>query len=194
MALQLPSFKSLSKRDQFFVAIGIGVVLLVVSDRLVLGPWLNYQKKLKKEIKVLEQKVAGQSSLLSRQASVIVDEEMYKKYIHLGLASEVDIAAFLKEVEGLAAQARVSLQEVRPLATESGEWYREYGLEVHYLATLAEWTRFIYLLETSLSLLTIERVDLGLEKEDSKTLKGVLRIKRLVVLNEPQTAHTEDDE
>ena len=100
-------------------------------------------------------------------------------------ASEVELAAFLKEIENLAAQSQLSLQEVRPISTEGGEWYQEYGLEVHCLASLAEWTKFVYLIESSTSMLTIERAAMGLEKEGSKTLKGSMRIKRLVLLDQP---------
>lgn len=191
MALRLPDFKKMSKREKIAIALGFFVLFIVLSDRLVLSPWMNYRKKLKKEIKVLEQTAAGRNLLLSRRGSIAIDEELYKKYIHKGLSSEVEIAAFLKEIESLAAQSRVSLQEIRPLATDGGEWYQEYGLEVHYLASLPEWTAFVYLIESSPSLLTIERADVGLEKEGSKTLKGYMRVKRLVLLDQPAKPTTE---
>ena len=193
MALRLPDFKSMSPRERIGLAIGIGVILLVVSDRLVFSPWMNDRKKLKKEIQKLEQKIAGNNLILSRQGSITLDEEMYRKYIHIGLSSEVEIAAFLKEVENLAGQSHVSLQEVRPLPAEGGEWYQEYSLEVHFLASLAEWTRFIYMIENSTSLLTIERASVGREKEGSKTLKGLMRIKRLVLLETPAAPNVEGE-
>ncbi len=193
MALRLPDFKSMSTRERIGLAIGIGVVLLVASDRLVFSPWMNDRKKLKKEIQKLEQKIAGNNLILSRQGSITLDEELYQKYIHIGLSSEVEIAAFLKEVENLAGQSHVSLQEVRPLPPEGGEWYQEYGLEVNFLASLAEWTKFIYSIENSTSLLTIERASVGREKEGSKTLKGLMRIKRLVLLAQPAAPSVEGE-
>ncbi len=185
MAFKLPDFSKMSKREQIAIAVGSIIVMLVITDRLVFSPWFNYRKKLQKEIRSLEQIAAGRNLLLSRQGSITIDQELYKKYLHTGGSSEVEIAAFLKEVEDLAAQSQVSLQEVRPLNTEGGEWFEEYGLEVHYLAALPEWTRFVYLVDSSPSLLTIERADVGLEKEGSKTLKGSMRIKRLVLLDQP---------
>ncbi len=185
MALRLPDLKKVSKREQIALIVGACILFMVLSDHLVVSPWMDYRKKLKKEIKMLEQTLSGRKLLLSRLASVVVDQELYKKYIHKGQSSEVEIAALLKEIENLAAQSQVSLQEVRPIGTEGGEWYQEYGLEVHYLATLPEWTRFVYLIDSSPSLLTIDRSDLGLEKEGSKTLKGYMRIKRLVLLDQP---------
>lgn|GEM_PF-1516168 len=185
MAFKLPDFSKMSKREKIAVAIGAMILMLVVADRLVLSPWLDYRKKLKKEIRELEQTAAGRNLLLSRQGSIFIDQELYKRYIHKGESSDVEIASFLKEIESLAAQSQVSLQEVRPLNTEGGEWYEEYGLEVHFLSSLPQWTKFIYLLDSSSSLITIERNDMGLEKEGSKTLKGVIRIKRLVLNDQP---------
>ncbi len=193
MAFQLPDFKKMSKREQIAIVIGFFVIFVVASDRLVLAPWLSYRKKIKKEIKVLEQKLSGRNLLLSRQLNIIGDEAVYKKYMHKGLSSEVEIAAFLKEIESLGAESQVSLQEIRPMPTEGGEWYQTYGLEVHYLATLPEWTKFVYLIENSPSLLTIERADVGLEKEGSKTLKGLMRVKRLVLLDQPAKPISEEE-
>lgn len=185
MAFQLPDFKKLSKRERIAVAVGVCILFAVLSDRLVIGPWMSHRSKMVKEIKMLEQTAAGRKLLLSRMASITVDQELYKKYIHKGQSSEVELAAFLKEIENLAAQSQLSLQEVRPISTEGGEWYQEYGLEVHCLASLAEWTKFVYLVESSTSMLTIARATMGLEKEGAKTLKGSMRIKRLVLLDQP---------
>jgi Tfp pilus assembly protein PilO len=192
MALKLPDFKKISKRERIAVAVGVCILFAVLSDRLVVAPWMNHRNKMIKEIKMLEQTAAGRKLLLSRMASITVDEERYKKYIHMGQSSEVELAAFLKEIENLAAQSQLSLQEVRPISTEGGEWYQEYGLEVHCLASLAEWTKFVYLIESSTSMLTIERANVGLEKEGSRTLKGSMRIKRLVLLDQPAKPAVEE--
>jgi len=189
--MKLPDFKKISKREKMALMIGGAAVFLLAGYYLAFAPWLDYRAKLKKQIRGLERAAQSGNSILSRETDILRDRAVYERFVHLGGSSDNEIAAFLKEIETIASQTQVSLQEIRPLSTESGDWHQEYGLEVRFVGSLPDWIRFVYALESAETLFTISKVQMEKEAEDPKTLKGAMQIKKLVVVNEPVVAAEE---
>lgn len=183
--MKLPDLKKISKREKIALMIGGAALFLLAGYYLALAPWLEYRAKLKKQIRVLERSAQSGNLLLSRQTDILRDQAIYERFVHVGGSSDVEIAGFLKEIETLASQTQVSLQEIRPLNTESGDWHIEYGLEVRFVGTLPNWIRFVYALESAETLFTVSKVQMEKEADDPKILKGAMQIKKLVVSNEP---------
>jgi len=183
--MKLPDLSKISKRDKMILYAGAVVLFLVGGYYLAVTPWLEYRSKIKKQIKSLELVAQENNFLLSREMDILRERALYEKHVHFGVSSEVEIALFLKEIESLAGQVQVSLQEIRPLGTEFGEWHREYGLEVRFVAQLPNWIRFVHALENAATLFTISKVQMEKDAEDPRVLKGVMQVRKLVVSKEP---------
>jgi len=181
MKFKLPDFSKISKRERMMVMVGGAILILVLADRLVLSPWWDYIQKVKKEIKKTEQEVIQQNKLLRHKETVLEKLNQYQKYIHVGETPEIEMAAFLREIETLGKQSGVNLQEVRPLTSNVTDIYQEYGLEVNYQCGLFECLDFIYQIEKAESLLVIEKAVLGFNEQDKEMLQGHLRIRRVVM-------------
>lgn len=172
------SFKlpALQARERM-LAVGSGVVLMiVVMDRLVLGSWMAHQNNIREEVQILEETLQRYSRLLSYQERVISQLDPYRKYLRPPLENELQMAAFIEEIEGLASLSRVGLNEVKPLAIEEGEFSKQYSMDVMFECTLEEWVDFIVGIESSTSLYEIVRSSLAIKEDIPDRLVATLRV------------------
>lgn len=159
------------------MAVGSGfVVMIVVLDRLVLGPWMAHQTNVREEVVRLEETLQRYSRLLTYRERVLSQLEPYRKYLRPLLDDELQMAAFIKEIEGLASRSRVNLDEVKPLAVEAGEFSKQYSIDVEFDCTLEEWVDFIVNIESSTSLYEIVRSSLAVQDDVPDRLKATLRV------------------
>ena len=155
--LKLPSLPKLKPRERL-LATGSGVVLLMLLlDRLVLNPWLNHARTVRKEIQTMEQALNHYGRLLARKQYVLAQHERYQRYLRSPLPDELQMAVLLKEIEGLAEKSQIQLAEVKPLAPEGAGENRRYSLDVTFDCTLEQWVNFLIELESSPSLFPSSR-------------------------------------
>jgi Tfp pilus assembly protein PilO len=171
----------MSRREQIMFIGGVLIVCIVLTDRLFVSPWWGYLQKIKKETLKLERLVSQQHRLIQRKDSVLTDVNTNRDYLKAGDAAEVEIAEFLREIEMLGDQSNVALHDIKPLPTEVTDLYQEYFLQVHYEASLDAWTKFVHLIESSPSLIVIDRAILSRTEETPGLLKGYVQIRRMVL-------------
>jgi len=160
---------------------GSVIISLVIADRMVVGPWQEYNKKLSVSIAELEERATGQEMLIKRKATVEKQVTAYQEYLKEGRSPEMEMADFLKEIENMGRTSAVALPEMRPLVTIASEHSQEYGVEVHFEGRLQDWLRFVYRVEVSPSLFVIEKAVVGRGDQGTALLKGFLHIRKLVL-------------
>ena len=160
---------------------GAVVLLIVASDRLVIGPWSHYIKKVRREIVETEIRVLQAKKLFERKEVTYREGEAYRAFITVGQTPELEMAALLREIEQLSQQADVALQEVKPLQADKTEDYEEYGVEVYFESEFPQLLEFIEKVESSTFVFVIEKASIIRKDQETGLLKGFLRIKRLVM-------------
>ena len=174
--LKLPKLPTLKPRERLF-ALGSSVVLvIVILDRLVLAPWSRHAAVVHAEIRKMEMSLAAHQHLLLRKGGVMADLQRQQRYLRDPIADDLEMAALLKEVEGLAAQSQVKVSEIKPLATETVESTKRYSLEVRFQCTLDGWAEFVYRIEQSPSLYGVARAGLSTKEEMPDVLDAYLRL------------------
>ncbi|MBI4355998.1 MAG: hypothetical protein HY597_06100 [Candidatus Omnitrophica bacterium] len=191
MALPKPQFAKWTRRERLAAAVGAIAVAIVLMDRLVIAPWWHHAQEISQKIGQKEEAMAQQHRLLSREAFVLARLDQYRSYLRPAGAEELDMAAMLKEIDALAQESQVSLGEVKPLPSDANDLYREYALEVHGDCSLQQWVHFVYLLESSRSLFTIEQAGLEASKDTPGRLQGSLRLTSMAMLADPTQAAKE---
>ena len=179
--IKLPDLTKMSRRERMMAVVGAAIVFVVLADRLAISPWWNYIKKIRKETKTFEEGLNQQKKLLSRKESILSEVDDLKTYLKPGGSPEMEMASFLREVEAIGKRSQLSLQEVKPLPTNSNELYQEYGLEAHYEGTLEQCVNFIYSVENGPGLFTIEKALMGTTQENPTLLKGYFRVRRTIM-------------
>ena len=192
--LKLPSLPKLKPRERL-LATGSGVILLMLLlDRLVLNPWLNHARTVRKEIQTMEQALNHYGRLLARKQYVLAQHERYQRYLRSPLPDELQMASLLKEIEGLAEKSQIQLAEVKPLAPEGTGATRRYSLDVTFECTLEEWVNFLIELESSPSLFQVVRSTLATQADVPDRLRGTLRVASAALRPKPSAALTREGE
>lgn len=191
MNVTLPKLPQLKPRERL-LATGSGVILLmVVLDRLVLNPWLHHAQTVRLEIHRMEQSLNHYGRLLSRKEYVLAQRERYQRYLRSPLPDELQMAALLKEVEGLAERSRIQLGEIKPLPPEGDDATRRYSLDVQFECTLEAWVDFLIELEGSPALFQVARATLATQEEMPDRLKGSLRVMSTALRPKPPEERAE---
>jgi hypothetical protein len=193
MKLAVPSMPQLKPRERL-IAFGAAAILLVVAvDRLVMAPWLRHADNVRQEIVRMERSLEDYRRLLSRREHILSQFEAYRAYMQAALPDELQMAALLKEVEGLAAETHVAVGEIKPLAAESDSLTKRYTLDVLFECTLEEWVDFVIRVESSPSLFSVSRASLAVSEDAPDKLRGTLRLVSTAMrIGEPSARQRQD--
>lgn len=179
--LSLPKLSQLSRRERLFAAVSMLVVMVLLLDRLVLGPWWNHTVRVRQEIQKLEKDLWRHQELLNRSPQILREVELYSEHLSYAEVGAVDMASLLREVEALGIESGIVLNEVKPLPTGGNQWSEAFAFEVSFAATLPEWVHFVHLIQSSKLLFEITRASVEMTDENSPILKGSLRATKRTV-------------
>ena len=184
LKLSVPNPSSWSRRERLIAAGSVFVLTLLVIDRLVLGPWLKHSVTIRQDIRKLEESIRTQRQLLSRWPVIQAEAAAYAEFLDPKSVGAVDMASLLREIESLGAESGVSLGEVKPLASSSNSLYDQLAIEVHCRGSMEQWVHFMYLLQTSKSLLEIERASVEKSNDDPSVVDGTTRLTSKLIRNQ----------
>ena len=171
----LPNPSTWSKRERLLAAFGVLALLTVAMDRLVIGPWWSHTQRVRKEIAKLETAIRTQQQLISRRPVIMAEAAGYGDAFRDPNSEPPDMAGLLRALESLGTQSGLQLGEVKPLAS-SGESGGGATLDVQYTGPFQAWAHFVYLVQTSPSLLEIDRAVVTMDDLETSTLKGSMRL------------------
>ena len=173
---KLPNFSKWSRRERLLAVVGTVVVISVLLDRAVVNPWWKHLSFLRQEIERIEHDLVAHEKLLARREGILAQAKLYERYVQPSPGSELQMATFLKEIETLARQAQVSLEEIKPQPVAETEVYENYSFEVFSECSLDQWIRLVHLIETSPSLFEIQKAKLSVKEGKTDVLSGYLLI------------------
>lgn len=182
---KLPDLASLSRRERLLAAGTAVAIAFVMLDRAVLGPWWQHGKRVRQEVRSLEEALRARRQLLDRKPQIVGELEAYRDYLRPDPSRGSDMASLLREIETLGAKSGILLGEVKPSAGAGTEDYQEYGLDVQYQGSLQQWIHFIYLLEASRWLFDIERATITRQTEGVDLVEGSIRLTSRVLRPQP---------
>ena len=182
---KLPNLSKWSRRERLLAVAGAVVVISVLLDRTVTTPWWKHLSFLRQETQRIEHDLVTHEKLLVRRQGILAQAKRYERYVQPSPGSELQMATLLKEIETLAKQAQVSLEEIKPQPVAEAEVYENYSFEVFSECSLDQWIRLVHLIETSPSLFEIQKAKLSAKEGKTDVLSGYLLI-NAVAMRAPQ--------
>ena len=171
---KLPDPSSMSRRERLMAMGSALVVVAVILDRAVMGPWWQHTRRVREDIHRLELSITTHDRLLSRKDQIDAKGKLYEDYIGTERPGVLDMASLIREIESVGKDSGITLGEVKPL--EGAELGQAFIVEVQYQGSMEQWMQFLYLLQTSKSLLTIERASAQKQENSPDQLEGAVRI------------------
>ena len=172
----------LSEKEKKIFYLTVVVVLLALLDRLFLGPVLSRLKSLDEEIRYQENSIRRDLRFLSYKDRILAEKEALKSfYARKKLTQEETIAVFLKKIEMLASDAKITLIKVTPLEREQKKGYLEYYASLDSIGKLKDIATFIHLVDSSKDLLKVIKMNINAKKASSEDINASITIAKIIV-------------
>jgi hypothetical protein len=162
--------KVLSKREKNILYSTIGVILFAIVFNLLLYPFFSRNARLNKEIELTRGKLKNYYWLLSQKEAIM---SRYSKFnLSSATAQEDPIVSGLRQLEDMAKDSGIRIIDIRPEQAPAGAAAsREASIELRAEGLSADFLKFLYDIEESLSLLRVRKFQLT-SRANTQALEG----------------------
>ena len=168
----------LSKRERLIIAATLTVVALLVLDRYVLTPVLDWRAALEAHKQSLIGEVARAGDLLARQHQV---GPKWREMVATGLKrdpAEAD-SQILHAVQNWSQEAGLKLTSVKPERLPDKRSLQEISFQAAGIGTMNAVSRFLWRIETAKVPIRIKDLQVGARKEGTDDLTLQVRLSTL---------------
>lgn len=178
-------YKNLSKQERLLFFIALGMISLLLFDRLVIGPILSEMKVLERELAVRDLSISKNLRVLSFRDSIIERYSKVSSYFDPGDRTQQEIIAdLLKKIENLARQQNISIANIKTGEMEDRIVLQEYRTNIECEGKLNDVFEFMHLLEQSDSLFQVIQYSLVPKAKGSEEVKCTMTVSRMLIAAE----------
>jgi len=168
-----------SKREKaVFYAAGL-VLLLTILDRLVISPITDKIKSLEDDIAEEKSSIKKSMRILRYKDRIVTEKKRYKDYMQSSKSEEEEMTGILKVVEKQAKSAGIYLIDMKPGDVKKMASTKKYTVNLNCEAQMEQLIDFMYEIESSKKLLTIERFQIAPKSRESSVASCRLTISKL---------------
>jgi type IV pilus assembly protein PilO len=171
----------LSKREKLIVYFAIFFASLTVLDRFIINPISHKIKSLDNEIKEKELSIQSNSRILAQKDRILAEANKYSSFLSGNLSEEEEITSLLKEIEAFASKSSVYLVDIKPASIKNIGSLKKYFINLNCEAQVEQLAEFMYNIESSNKLLTIERYEISPRSKDSSIAKCSMVISKIAM-------------
>jgi len=171
--------KLFSPREKIILFATIYIAVFGILFKFLFVPVLNRNEYLNKEINAVSTKLKKYKQLLKNKQDIL---ERYKKFSadfkFQEDTQEEPLASGLSELQKLAGSANIRIIDMRPQsAARKNPAQKEFSVDLRTEGLIEGYLKFIYNIETSVSLLNIERLQLTVQP-NTQNLEGNFSISK----------------
>lgn len=166
--------QTFKKREKALLYITVFIVIFSIAFKLFISPALDKNDALNKEISFTRLRIKKYLKLLSQKDYLRSKYEKFSLRLKDIEAEGETFVSVLSELEGLARDSGTRITDMRPL-TKSSASGKEMLVDLKTEGTVEDCMKFIYEIENSPRLLTIEKFQLR-AKPGTHVLEGIFSI------------------
>lgn len=174
-------FTRLSKREQLILYLAVFFISLTLLDRAIISPIFSKIKSLDTEIKEKETAIRRNSHILTQKDRVSSEIAKYSSFLSAAKSEDEEVSSFLKEIENLANKSSVYLVDMKPAGIKDLGSSKKYLLNLNCEAQMEQITDFMYNIENSSKLITIDKYQISPKSKESSVAKCSMSISRIVI-------------
>ena len=171
----------LSKREKLILYGALIAVSLTVMDRLILDPIASKIDELNKNIEDKELNIKRNLKILAHKDRILSESERYSVFLSKVQSDKEEETALLSEVESLANESSIYLVDMKPRESEDLGTSKKYVVTLTGEAQMEQVVEFMYKIESSKRLLTIEQYDISPKSRDSSVARVSMTISKLIM-------------
>jgi len=174
-------WQKLSKKEKTVAYIAIAAVFIAFFDGFIFQSILGKIRSIEDQIKTTELLIRKNMKMLAEKDMIAAQEQRYSDYSIEAKSQEEEILSVLKEIETLASKSSVNLIEVKPTDLKSEKIIKRYSISISCEATMEQLANFMYQLEISKAIFTIDSYSLVSKDKDKGILRCAMVISKVVV-------------
>ncbi len=165
-----------SRRERIIFWLCIMIIASAVFYSLILERVITSWSDLKLKIAKSEKQLYKNYRLIRKEKDISGEYEKYISYMKGKGDNEEKSSSILMEIETLARKNNVAATDIKPLGVKDIDFYKKYIFEVSAEGDIKSLTKFIYDMQASATILTVEYLSLSAKKAGDDTLHAEMRI------------------
>ncbi len=175
-------FSRLSKNEKKLFYLAVLFVSLVLFDVLIISPIFSKMKFLDKEIRDKSFGIKKYSHILSQKDRISAERDKYNSFAASMKSEDEEITVLLKEIETMAEKSSVYLVDMKPVESKGTGEQNKYLVNINCEAQMEPLVTFMYSIENSTRLLTIDRYEISPKSKESSIVKCSMSISKIIKL------------
>lgn len=173
-------FTRLPKKEKIILYLAVFFISLVILDRLIISPVFSKMKSLDKETQIKEAEIKKNLRILAQKERILSENVKYGSFLNSFESSEDQAASSLKEIEDYADKASVYLIDMKPASVKDAGALKKYLINLNCEAQMEQLTSFMYNIENSKELLTIEKCQISPKAKGSSVARCSMTISKTI--------------
>lgn len=161
----------LSKREKIIVYCAVFFVSLTLLDRLIIHPIFFKIRSLDKEIAETESGIKKNLHILAHKDRILRDSAKYDSFLSSVKSDEERATSILKEIENLADKTEIYLIDMKPAGLRETDSSTKYSINLNCEAQMEQLVNFMHSIESSDTLLTIEKYQISPKSKNSSVAR-----------------------
>ena len=174
-------FTHLSKREKTVFYAALAIVFVMFLDRALIHPVSSKISALNKEIKERKILITQDLRVLAQKNRILSEVAQYTLFIGKAKTEEEQVTLILKEIENAATKSSAYLVDMKPSGQKTLGSIKKYLVTVNCEAQMQQLIAFMYEIESSNKLLTVEKYQIAQKSKESGIAKCTMTIAKIVM-------------
>jgi len=175
-------YSKLNEQEKKIFYVALVIVMLMVLDRMFLGPSLSKMKTYDEEIEQQRINIQRDLRFISYKNQIMEEDRALRPYYKNDYKTEEQIiAAFLKKVEMIATEANINLIKITPAESKERKGFTEYYANLECEGLLENIAAFMHAVDTSSDLLKIIKVSFTLKRASGDEVVVGMEIAKMLM-------------
>jgi len=174
-------FTRLSKREQFILYAAVFFISMALLDRAIVEPIFSRMQSIDKEIQEKESAIRRSVHVLAQKDRISSEITKYSSFLSTAKTEEEEMTSLLKEIENLANKSSIYLIDMKPAAIKDLGSSKKYLINLNCEAQMEQITDFMYNIENSSKLFTIDKYQISPKSKETSVAKCSISISKIVI-------------
>ena len=184
---------SLNENQKKLLVIAVVIVIAALFDRLLITPTMSRLSSIEGDITKEEATIRQDIHFLGYKDRIVKESQEIDPYLTKNMSTDEEmIAGFLKKIEVLAGQSKVTLIKINPAPGEQDAEYWKYQADLECSGDLADVISFMHMINANSELMKVLKFNISSKKTDTDEIKATMTVEKIVVTDKPMPPKAQD--
>lgn len=175
-------YHHLSNRERNFLFLTIAILIIFFFYNFIIGPIISKWKDLNIQLISKKIKLEKDLKIIRNKTNIQKEFNIYSKYMKPLGSEDKEMAILMSDIENIARSSNISITNVKPQAVVSGNFYKEFSVNLDIEGKIEEITRFLYELSRPPYLLKAKRFEFNVKSGKDSRIKGFVLITKVAII------------